>query len=136
MRRSPQKWARKAAIAALVCVALALQARAATWFVIVSGIGGEPDYEQRFTAAANELDRIFQAEGPAVHVTMLTGANATAAQLHDALAAVARQAKPEDDFALILIGHGSFDGVEYKFNLVGPDMTAAQLAELCDKISA
>jgi hypothetical protein len=71
-----------------------------------------------------------------VHVTTLTGNNATAGQLHDALAAVARQAKPEDDFALILIGHGSFDGVEYKFNLVGPDMTAAQLAELCDKISA
>jgi len=136
MRRSPQKWARKAVIAAIVCVALALQARAATWFVIVSGIGGEPDYEQRFTSAANELDRIFLAEGPMVHVTTLTGNNATAGQLHDALAAVARQAKPEDDFALILIGHGSFDGVEYKFNLVGPDMTAAQLAELCDKISA
>ena len=136
MRRSPQKWARKAVIAAIVCVALALQARAATWFVIVSGIGGEPDYEQRFTSAANELDRIFLEEGPMVHVTTLTGNNATAGQLHDALAAVARQAKPEDDFALILIGHGSFDGVEYKFNLVGPDMTAAQLAELCDKISA
>jgi hypothetical protein len=134
MRRASHKWLRKAVIAALVCVALAIQARAATWFVIVSGIGGEPDYEQRFTAAANELDRIFQAEGPAVHVTMLTGANATAAQLHDALAAVAREAKPEDDFALILIGHGSFDGVEYKFNLVGPDLTAAQIAELCDKI--
>jgi hypothetical protein len=129
-------WVRKAVIAATLCAALALQARAATWFVIVSGIGGEPDYEQRFTAAANELDRIFQAEGSAVHVTTLTGDHATAAQLRDALAAVAREAKPEDDFALMLIGHGSFDSVEYKFNLVGPDMTAAQIAELCDKIPA
>jgi hypothetical protein len=136
MRRASQKWVRKATIAAMVCAALTLEARATTWFVIVSGIGGEPDYEQRFTAAANELDRIFRAEGPAVHVTTLTGANATAGQLHDALAAVGREAKPEDDFALILIGHGSFDGVEYKFNLVGPDMTAAQIAELCDKIPA
>jgi hypothetical protein len=134
MRRPSQKWLRNAVIAALVCAALALQARASTWFVIVSGIGGEPDYEQRFTAAANELDRIFKAEGPAVHVTTLTGENATAAQLHDALAAVARDAKPEDEFALILIGHGSFDSVEYKFNLVGPDLTAAQIAELCDRI--
>jgi hypothetical protein len=136
MRRASQKWLRHAAIAAVVCAALALQARAASWFVIVSGIGGEPDYEQRFTTAANELDRIFKAEGPAVHVSTLTGANATAAQLHDALAAIAREAKPEDEFALILIGHGTFDGVEYKFNLVGPDMTAAQIAELCDKIPA
>jgi len=134
MRRPSQKWLRNAVIAALVCAALALQARASTWFVIVSGIGGEPDYEQRFTAAANELDRIFKAEGPAVHVTTLTGDHATAAQLRDALATVAREAKPEDEFALILIGHGSFDSVEYKFNLVGPDLTAAQIAELCDRI--
>jgi hypothetical protein len=136
MKRVSHKWARDAVIAALVCAALALQARASTWFVIVSGIGGEPDYEQRFTAAANELDRIFKAEGPAVHVTTLTGDHATAAQLRDALATVAREAKPEDEFALILIGHGSFDSVEYKFNLVGPDLTAAQIADLCDKIPA
>jgi hypothetical protein len=136
MRRVSQKWLRHAAIAAVACATLSLEARAATWFVIVSGIGGEPDYEQRFTAEANELDRIFQAEGPAVHVTTLTSANATAAQLRDAVATIAREAKPEDDFALILIGHGSFDGVEYKFNLVGPDLTAAQIAELCDKVPA
>jgi hypothetical protein len=136
MKRVSHKWARDAVIAALVCAALALQARASTWFVIVSGIGGEPDYEQRFTAAANELDRIFKAEGPAVHVTTLTGDHATAAQLRDALATVAREAKPEDEFALILIGHGSFDSVEYKFNLVGPDLTAAQIADLCDNIPA
>ena len=111
-----------------------LPAHAVTYFVIVSGLGGEPDYEQRFTAAANELDRIFKAEGPSARVTTLMGTNATAAQLQGALTAIAREAKTDDDFALILIGHGSFDGVDYKFNLVGPDMTAAQIAELCDKI--
>ena len=46
------------------------------------------------------------------------------------------EAKPEDDFVLILIGHGSFDGTDYKFNLVGPDMTAGELASLCDRIPA
>jgi len=49
---------------------------------------------------------------------------------------VARDAKPEDDFVLTLIGHGSFDGVEYKFNLVGPDVSAAELAAMCDKVPA
>ena len=52
------------------------------------------------------------------------------------MGAVARDAKANDDFALILIGHGSFDGVEYKFNLVGPDLTGAQIAALCDRIAA
>ena len=37
---------------------------------------------------------------------------------------------------LILIGHGSFDGVEYKFNLVGPDISAEELARLCDRVPA
>jgi len=104
--------------------------------VVVAGLGGEPDYEQRFTAAAKDLDRIFKATGSAAHVYVLSGAQATAAQFAQAMGEIARNAKPEDDFALILIGHGSFDGVAYKFNLVGPDLTAAEIATLCDHILA
>jgi hypothetical protein len=37
---------------------------------------------------------------------------------------------------LTLIGHGSFDGTVYKFNLVGPDVTAAEIAAMCDKVAA
>lgn len=118
---------------AVLC-ALTRSAQAATYYVIVAGLGGEPDYEQRFTAAANDLDRIFKAEGPAAHVTSLTGAHASASELRNALGEVAREAKLDDDFVLILIGHGSFDGVEYKFNLVGPDMTADEIASMCDRI--
>jgi hypothetical protein len=62
------------------------------------------------------------------------GSNATRAQLTQVLGTIARQAQPQDDFVLILIGHGSFDGVEYKFNLVGPDLSAEELATLCDRI--
>ena len=49
---------------------------------------------------------------------------------------MARDAKAEDDFVLMLIGHGSFDGVEYKFNLVGPDVSGTELAAMCDKIAS
>jgi hypothetical protein len=120
---------------AILCTT-ALQARAATYYVVVAGLGGEPDYEQRFTAAANDLDRIFKSEGPSAHVSTLAGAQSTAANLKAVLGEVARDAKPDDDFVLVLIGHGSYDGFEYKFNLVGPDMTAAGIAALCDRIAA
>jgi hypothetical protein len=113
-----------------------MQAHAAAYYLIVAGLGGEPDYDQRFTAAANELDRVFKAEGPAAHVYTLTGAQSTAAQMRQAMDAIARGAKPEDQFMLILIGHGSFDGVGYKFNLVGPDLSAAEIAAMCDRIAA
>ena len=117
-------------------LACALQAHAATYYVIVAGLGGEPDYEQRFTAAAKDLDKMFKSAGDTAHVFTLTGAQATASQLRETLATIARDAKADDDFVLILIGHGSFDGVEYKFNLVGPDVTAAEIAEMCDRIAA
>jgi hypothetical protein len=34
----------------------------------------------------------------------------------------------------MLIGHGTFDGQEYKFNLPGPDLTGHELAALLDRI--
>jgi hypothetical protein len=126
---------KRALLLATAC-AFTLQARAATYYVIVAGLGGEQDYEQRFTAAAKDLDRIFRAGGPTAHVYTLVGSEATATQLTETMGAVAREARTDDDFTLILIGHGSFDGVEYKFNLVGPDVTAAEIARMCDHIAA
>ena len=114
---------------------LCAPARAATYYVTVAGLGGEPDYDQRFTANAMDLDRIFKS-GTGAHVWTLTGKQSTKARLTETLAQVAQQATPEDDLVVTLIGHGSFDGVEYKFNLVGPDITAADLAALCDKVPA
>lgn len=126
---------KRALLLAVLC-SIALEAHAATYYVIVSGLGGEPDYEQRFTSAANELDRIFRAVGPTAHVYTLTGAQATATRFRETMTAVAHEAHADDDFALILIGHGSFDSVEYKLNLVGPDLTAGEIAAMCDRIAA
>lgn len=124
------------ALLLLALCAVAFPASAATYYVIVAGLGGEPDYEQRFTAAANDLDRVFKSEGAYAHVYTLTGAQATAARFRTTLGTVAHEAKPDDDFVLILIGHGSYDGFEYKFNLVGPDITAAEIATLCNRVSS
>src|SRR6516225_10654243 len=111
-------------------------ARAATYCVTIAGLGGEPDYEQRFTATANALDRILKTSGGDIHVFTLTGAEATRAHVEETLATVARQSKPEDDFVLVLIGHGSYDGSEYKFNLPGPDISAKEMADLLNRIPA
>ncbi len=109
---------------------------AAPYYVTVAGLGGEPDYEQRFTALAKDLDKIFKAAASDAHVYTFTGSDATRAHLTETLAQIAREAKPEDSFALILIGHGSYDGEEYKFNLPGPDISGDDLAVLCDRIPA
>jgi hypothetical protein len=113
-----------------------LPAQAASYFVTVAGLGGEPEYEQRFTSLAQDLDKLLKGSGGDLHVYTLKGEDGTRARLTETLTQVAREAKPDDEFVLILIGHGSFDSVEYKFNLVGPDITAADLATLCDHIPA
>jgi hypothetical protein len=133
MKRSCQLLVVRCQLVAACLLLAAGTARGATYYVTVAGLGGEPDYEQRFTANAMDLDKIFKSAAGA-HVWTLTGKQSTKAKLADAIAEVAKDAKPEDDFVLTLIGHGSFDGTEYKFNLVGPDITAAELAALCDKV--
>jgi hypothetical protein len=126
----------KAALLRIGAVALfALPGHASVYYVTVAGLGGEPDYEQRFTANAKDLDKLFKESGNGAHVFTLTGPQATKAHLTETLASIARDAKPEDEFVLMLIGHGSYDGSDYKFNLVGPDITATELASLCDRIA-
>src|SRR5271169_1273501 len=131
---------RIAAVIAVCCAAFlsmfARGAQAAPYYVTVSGLCGEPDYEQRFSALANDLDKLFKAAASDAHVYTLAGSDATKARLTDTLGQIAREAKPEDEFTLILIGHGSYDGEVYKFNLPGPDISGEDLAILCDRIPA
>jgi len=112
---------------------IAAPSMAATYYVTVTGLGGEPDYEQHFAMWANDIEKSLKA-GPDAKVETLV--NATREQVRAALDIVARQAKPEDAFVLMLIGHGSFDGYDYKINLPGPDLTASELARLLDQIPA
>jgi hypothetical protein len=104
--------------------------------VTIAGLGGESGYQTRFDGAASDLDKIFKASGPGVHVYTLSGADATRAKLLSTLQQVAAAAKAQDDFVVALIGHGAYDGVEYKFDLPGPDISGEQLAEACNRIAS
>jgi peptidase C13-like protein len=121
---------------ALLFFLCAIGAPAANYYVTVAGLGGAPEYETQFTKWAADLERELKANGPATQVITLSGANATRAQIDQQFGRLATEIQPDDTFALFLIGHGSFDGVDYKMNLPGPDMTAAQLAELLSRIPA
>jgi hypothetical protein len=135
MRARSSEFVFRCSLLAAALGLLSASGRGATFYVTIAGLGGEPDYEQRFTANATDLDKVFKTATGA-HVYTLTGKQSTKANFTEVLGGVARDAKPEDDFVLTLIGHGTFDGVEYKFNLVGPDVSATELAGLCDKIPA
>jgi hypothetical protein len=103
-----------------------------TFYVTATGIGGEPDYDQRFGGWTKDLDKLLRGDATAKVETIQP---ATKAKIEAALRNIAGQAKADDAVVVTLIGHGTFDG-DYKFNVQGPDLTAAELAGLLDRIPA
>jgi hypothetical protein len=119
----------------LMLAAAALSASAASYYLTVAGLGGEPDYEQRFTGWANDQAKYLGGDSGA-KVETLTGKAATKVNILARLSAIAAQAKAEDTFVLLLIGHGTYDDIDYKFNVPGPDISASELATALDRIPA
>ncbi len=112
---------------------LGSQLSAATYYVTVAGLGGEPDYEQRFQLWAQEIGRILK-DAPDAKLESLAGEFATGKNVRAMLERVAKSATREDSLVVMLIGHGTFDGVEYKINLPGPDLTGSEIAKLLDAV--
>jgi len=110
--------------------------RADTFYFTIAGLGGEPEYDARFSGWAKDLDKLLHEVEPHAKIKTLYGAEATRANVEAYLREVAKEAKPDDSLVLMLIGHGTQDEFDYKFNLPGPDLSATQLAALLDKIPA
>ena len=124
---------RRCRIGLFACALLPLHAT--TYYVTVAGLGGEPEYEQRFSGWAKDIDKVIHGI-PDAKVDTLYGPDATRAKIQDAITRISHDAKPDDLLVLMLIGHGSFDGVDYKINLPGPDLSASDLAALLDRVPA
>jgi hypothetical protein len=112
----------------------AFGAHATTFYVTISGLGGEPDYDQRFKGWANDIDSsLKKAGGDSNVITMIAP---TRDQIRTRFDAIAKEAKASDSLVVMLIGHGTYDGVDYKFNIPGPDITGVELAGMLDRVPA
>jgi len=121
----------------VLAIASGLPAPAADHFVILSGLGGEPAFAERFSEQAVELGQLcgkIAAQESLVHV--LQGNDATQQNVKNLMERLRGEMKPGDALLLFLIGHGSYDGVDYKFNIPGPDISAAQLNQWLNAIPA
>jgi hypothetical protein len=113
--------------------AAALQA--STYYVTIGGLGGEPEYDQRFSGWAKDIDKALKS-APDGKVDTLFGPAATREAIRAVFTRIAKEAKPQDALVVMLIGHGTFDGADYKINLPGPDLSAIELASLLDRVPA
>jgi hypothetical protein len=125
------------AVASAALLLAAISAHAATQVLVVAGIGGEAQYDERFSEWSQSMaGAAITATGDKDSVVRLAGEEATREAITRELARIARSATAGDQFMLMLVGHGSFDGNEYRLNLPGPDMTGTELLALVEKIPA
>lgn len=128
---------RAGALALCLALTAAAPASAALRVLIVSGLGGEPEYERRFEDQATRIATAsVRAAGSPGNVVTMTGENARKPAIQKALRELAQQSAAEDQVVIVLIGHGTYDGEEYRINLPGPDMTGTELRTLFDRIPA
>ncbi|HEU0093491.1 MAG TPA: C13 family peptidase [Vicinamibacteria bacterium] len=116
--------------------------------LIVVGLGGEPKYtdafhelalkmiqaaEKKMGVAASNITYLGEkAANPAVPVYK---GRSSRENVQKALGTLAQTAGPGDLVFILLIGHGGAQGGESRFNLPGPDMTAADFAPLLAALS-
>lgn len=109
--------------------------------VIVSGASGDEEFAKRFKGWTAELrTTLVERFGfEEARVTVLSespeGARAlkaTAEEVRRTFQTLRASAGPESTVFVFLIGHGTFDGRQAKFSLVGPDLAATEYAELLD----
>jgi len=93
--------------------------------LVVSGLGGTADYERDFQRQARITADALR--DVADDVTLLLGDMVDGDRLRDELAALAARAAVEDTLVVVLVGHGSFDERDYRFNIPGPDVTGVEL---------
>jgi hypothetical protein len=62
------------------------------------------------------------------------GEQGTAQNVRAAIATLRKQLTKDDVLFIVLLGHGTYDGEAAKFNLVGPDLTAADWGTLLNDL--
>lgn len=103
---------------------------AAQFVTIVQGLSGQAEYEGKFSEQNHLINIAAKSMTSENNITEFSGAAATRENLLNHFATLATTMGNNDQAVIYLIGHGSFDGEQYKFNIPGPDLTNEDLSEL------
>lgn len=103
--------------------------------LIVNGAGGEAVYGKQFEEWTGQLSSALSSRFgfEAKQITILK--NATAEDVKRTFTTLKTQLDANNVLFVFLIGHGSYDGKESKFNLVGPDLSASEYNAMLTALS-
>ena len=109
------------------------------FLLIVVGLAGDPEHGELFHKWGAELAEsaghlgipqdhlVYLVDQPGEGEARVTG-KATLEEINRTFDRFGKQATADDALYVVLIGHGSYDGKAPKFNLPGPDVSAADFA--------
>lgn len=113
--------------------------------VVVSGASGGGEYADRFWDWSSKMvemlkgplqlpreNLFFLAEDPERGPSLVT-ARSVKSELMKVVGELESRVRPDDLLFLLLLGHGNFDGGDYRYNLRGPDLTGAELSAILDR---
>jgi hypothetical protein len=104
--------------------------------LVVSGAAGGSEYVAQYAGWSTALSKTLIEDlrfDPAL-VTVLSDTprseSSTAENVRTAIGSIAARMTRDDVLLIVLMGHGTFDGTDAKFNLVGPDLESADWSVL------
>jgi len=111
---------------------LPLLAAAELQVVVIEGLGGEAGYSEQFSQQVAAIERATRGTTNEDSITVFRSNEFSRQDVLGHFADLGNSMQPDDRLAVFLIGHGSYDDHEYKFNIAGPDLTSDDLSEMLD----
>jgi len=106
----------------------------ATTTVVISGLGGSADYDDQFKNIATSIadEARLLADNP--HDVIMVRGDAAKRNVILGLFNNLATKNNTESLTVYFIGHGTFNGQTYKFNIPGVDITATELADALNGI--
>ena len=111
---------------------LPMASAAGLYVTIVEGLGGTEEFTGLFDDQVERLQQAAERYAGKDQVVTLAGDNAERQHILAHFSELNRRLGKEDRTAVFLVGHGSYDGHEYKFNIPGPDLSMQDLHTMMD----
>ena len=121
-------------LAGVVCAQKKAQTDPNKSAVIIVGAGGEAEYAKQFETWTGELRSALSDRFGFDMKNLTVLPNAKATDVRDTFTQLKSRLEANNVLFVFLIGHGSFDGKEAKFNLVGPDLAASEYNALLSSL--
>jgi hypothetical protein len=104
------------------------------FLLVIVGLSGDAEHAELFNKWGTAMATAAKNVGVPADRVLRLGDESTKVDVEKAFATVAGKATADDVIFVVLIGHGSYDGHVAKFNLKGPDMSAADFGALLKKM--